>query len=203
MVFGRVKMFVCLFVVFMFILSGCSVNSGQNHKHDSELQNVLSQNSTDNIIEESDFYSISYKNGNYYYRIVDNSGNTVIENDIKREPKIENLYGKFLKLTVQWGTGITTRTGYFYDYKENILSKEFACVYDQTEDMVVYGKPGGIVVSSIFDDSFYIEFSSFKYIPSDTPEFVLDAVFLNGENAIEVTYLTGASYEKVSEIFNW
>ena len=78
----------------------------------------------------------------------------------------------------------------------------FYGISDQRDGKVVYIDVDRVVVRDIFNQSkYYCEFSKFNNPLSDVAEPIVNATFLGSGNQIQITYLTGAEYMEVTEVF--
>lgn len=99
----------------------------------------------------------------YNYIVMDKSGNILLsDTSLNREPRIEVISENTLGVTVQFGTGLSTRQTIFCDVDKGILSEIFTSVLNEYENKVIFlGYNNGvhsIIVQDIFDrDSFYKE----------------------------------------------
>ena len=203
------KIFTCILLPFLFILSACSTSS--NLLDTSSTQSLTEGNSpyisADDIknpetIEETKYYKIIYSDFTYYYYIFDENHNVVKSGGpLNREPHISMVNNRLIKFTLQSGTGIGTQWGYYYDTKADVFSRIFQSIYDQCDGKVVYREEKKVIVRDIFDKTeYYQEILSFKKPFSKVAEPITNVKFVNDGTNVEVSYLTGVDYKEVVEI---
>jgi len=203
------KIFTCILLPFLFILSACSTSS--NLSDTSSMQSLdegnspyISVNDIKNFetIEETEYYKIVHSDFMFYYYIFDENHNVVKSGGpLNREPHISMVNNHLIRFTLQTGTGIGTQWGYYYDAKADVFSRIFQSIYDQCDSKVAYGKAKKVIVRDIFDKTeYYKEISSFQKPFSDVVEPITDVKFVNDGTGIEVSYLTGVDYKEVTEI---
>lgn len=203
------KIFICILLPFLFILSACSTSS--NLLDTSSTHSLTEGNcpyiSADDIknaetIEETEYYKIIYYDFMYYYYIFDESHNVVkSDGPLNREPHISMVNNHLIKFTLQSGTGIGTQWGFYYDTKADVFSRIFQSIYDQWDSKVAYVEAKKVIVRDIFDKTeYYQEISSFKNTFSEVAEPITNIKFVNDGTSIEVSYLTGLDYKEVTEI---
>ena len=108
-----------------------------------------------------------------------------------------------VKFTISAGPQISTQWGYYYDTKKDVFSRVFYGIYDQSNGRVAYDGMDKLIVRDIFDKtSYYQEISSFKEPLSNATDPITDVKFTNNGASVEVTYLSGADYKKVTETIN-
>lgn len=149
--------------------------------------------------DSSESYSIT-KNDDltYSYKITDKNGEVLFsdENSAK-EPKIEQLNTNTLSVSVQTGTGLSTKWTVYCDVENSRVSQTFFYVLAAQGDYVVYadyenGKHS-IVVQNIFDESAYYKTYTLENCSPVAADIVVDSK-LNGEGSVIITYLTGENY---------
>lgn len=155
------------------------------------------------IIEETEFYKVTYLNSMYEYYIYDKNHNIVkSEVSLNKKPHLTMVYKDIVKFTMQAGTGIGTQWGYFYDVTNNVFSPIYNSIYDQTNDKVAYGGLNKVIVSNIFDkEKYYREIEDFKEPLSKTVQPIFNAEFFDDGNKLKVSYLSGDCYTELEEIF--
>lgn len=152
-------------------------------------------------IQTHPHFALNYSDQMYSYAIYDTDHNIVLSGELNREPRIVDLYGYMVKFTYQAGTGLSTQYGYYYNYRENILSQQFDCIYDETDSLVATGGIEKVIVRSIFDDTYYTEITEFEMPLSPIVEPIINAEFSSDRTSITVTYLTGENYTTHVEQF--
>ena len=196
-----------ILLIFVVLCSGCNKNIGidtQSHDISSEetsnddLASTV-QEAEEIIIFDEKYYKITEKQFEYDYQIFDETGEVVESGKYGRLPHISMADDRFVKFTLQAGTGLSTQWGYFYDVIKDVRSRVFYSIHDQHGDKVAYGT-SKLVVRDIFDKTkYYKEITSFKKPFSNTVEPIVSVEFVNGGKSIAVKYLTGADYEEVTE----
>lgn len=151
-------------------------------------------------IEKTEFFKITRLNSGYYYYIYDKNHNIVkSDGPLNKKPNIKLVEDNLIRFILQTGTGKATQWGYFYDIEENKFSSIFKSIYDQDNNLVIYGGPNKLIISDIFDETqYYKEISVFSRPLSKTADSIIDAEFVKYNN-IKVSYLTGDDFEVVTE----
>lgn len=135
------------FLIGVMGLTGCM----ENQKKDSIVAlDKTGENAT------SEYYRIY--NGNTeedryfsYYEIYNKNGGTV-----KKEctymvvPEILSLEENILKITVQGGTGASTKETYYYHIEQNIFSPKYQNVLTEMENLVAYFDGEKIIVCDMY-----------------------------------------------------
>lgn len=154
------------------------------------------------IVEETEYFRITHYDFQYYYSICDKKHRIIkTEGPFVKKPDITLTEDELLQITIQAGTGIGTQWGYFYDINKNKFSAIFQSIYDENNKKVAYGSLNKVIVADIFDDNkYYQEFSSFEKPFSSVAVPIIGAEFAEDGNSLEVTYLSGGSYEVITEI---
>lgn len=159
------------------------------------------------IIDESTYYKLIEMNHLYYYDIYD-ANHEIVKSDgpLNRMPHFSMVDKHIVAFTLQGGTGLSTQWGFFYDTEKDIFSRTFRSIYDVCNEKLIYrdlqNDKNRLVVRGIFDfSSYYEEITLFQYPLSEAAEPIVEAKFVEDGTAVEVTYLTGADYEQVTETF--
>jgi len=155
-------------------------------------------------IEETEYYTVfRYDSVKYYLIFDDNHDVARMEGPFGRSPRISMADEQLVKFTMQQGTGIATQWGYYYDVEKDVFSRVFHAIQDEYDGKVAYGATEKVIVRDIFDKTkYYLEINSFEEPFSRSVETIVNVEFVNDGTSIEVTYITGADYRKVSEVFN-
>lgn len=152
------------------------------------------------VIECEPFILTKAEKG-YCYQFYENK-ELIEEGILLKEPSINYVTNSLMCVIAQTGTGRSTNWGLFYDYSAENWSEKFRWILDYTEAKVIVGYPDKIVVRSIFDDSFYFEFSSFDQPISWVADSILTASFSNDESTVTVTYVVDGTYELATQVFS-
>ena len=202
----EVKKFLALiFLIASFvILSACSVSDDKFNNTEVQNKIVSTANVIENeseVLEETDFYKITYADSMYQYYLFDENHNVVkSDGPLKLKPDIIVIDEHLVRFTTQSGTGIGTQWGYYYDGKKDVFSRVFNSIFDQHRELVAYRSNGGVIVRDIFDKTkFYQEISSFKEPFAETVDPIVKAEFSEDGKSIEITYLSGDDYKEVTE----
>lgn len=202
----EVKKFLALiFLIASFvILSACSVSDDKLNNTEVQNKIVSTANVIENeseVLEETDFYKITYADSMYQYYLFDENHNVVkSDGPLKLKPDIIVIDEHLVRFTTQSGTGIGTQWGYYYDVKKDVFSRVFNSIFDQHRELVAYRSNGGVIVRDIFDKTkFYQEISSFKEPFAETVDPIEKAEFSEDGKSIEITYLSGDDYKEVTE----
>ena len=116
-----------------------------------------------------------------------------------RCPQVEVLPGGYIRYTVQAGTGIGTRWGFYFDGGKGVFSDNFVGIADEKDGLAVCCGGSGITVRSIFDDSFCAAVTAFSHELSPAADPFLSAAFADEEGYLDVSYYSGADYSVVTE----
>lgn len=155
------------------------------------------------IIEETDYYKIMESNSLYccvFYN--QQHAVTKTEGPLAKEPTVVMADEKFVRFTVQAGTGTGTQWGYYYDPGMDVFSEVFESILDESDGKVAYARQNAVVIRDIFDESKYFkEITVFENTLSPTVEPFVEVQFSDDGKYIEVTYLTGEDYKETTEQF--
>jgi len=191
------KRIVQLLVLLAFIITiaGC---------HDKDLLPTHSTDATYKhatlpIISTGEHYRIVKDDFKYVHQLFDCQGNLVEEIELQKEATIDEVDEDVVCLTYQTGTGKSTQWGFFYNAQANIRSEKYMWILDYTDEKVILGLPDGIVVRSIFDESYYTKITDFEKIVAAVPDSVLDAQFADSDGTVSVTYAEADTYELITE----
>ena len=158
----------------------------------------------DEIVEESDYHQIIRSDLVYYCYFYNNDHEVIKEEGpLGKLPTVTIVGENLLRFTLQAGTGISTRRGYYYDTANMVFSEVFTGIFDECNGKVACVGMNKVVVSDIFDRSKYLkEFSNFTFpfSPSATP--ITNIEFSEDCSSIKITYLTGEDYQEVTETFS-
>lgn len=197
-------------LVFLLVLSGCSKNNNTEQTTTTPIDDgdiVISDTdeTTDviEIVEDEEYYKITRCGFMFSYSLYDKDKNVVktVEN-IGRYPRIEMVDDMIVRVYIQAGTGITTRSTYYYDVENNRFSESYISVFDYCNGLLVHADHDKVIVRSAFDNSFYQEFTDFSAPFSPVAFPFVDINFVEDGQSISVTYHSGDDYTEVTEIFD-
>lgn len=153
-------------------------------------------------VEKKSSYELKEIDNLYYFYIYDSNGKTLkSEGPFTKQPRITDVSENIILFTVQAGTGLATNWGFFYDLKSNTESKIYKGIFDCTPTLVAYGASLSVNVSEIFNNGENIQvFDSFSKEFSKSAEPINSAKFINGGKQIEITYLSGEDYSRITEV---
>lgn len=136
----------------------------------------------------------------YYYDLFDKSGALVDHKcTYMDEPDASMPSDDIIKISVQAGTGLSTRWTYYYDLSSNMFSPTFYHVLAEKENMVAFYNGKKIVVTDMFDEGKIIKEIDLKQAVSDITDPIESVTFSDDLSQIYVTYLSGTELETISE----
>lgn len=203
------KKILSLILIFLLALSGCSKNNNTEQTTTTPIEegdaNVSQTEETTDVVEivkDEEYYKITRCGFMYSYSLYDKYKNVVktVEN-IGRYPRIEMVDDMIVCVYIQAGTGITTRSTYYYDVENNRFSESYISVFDYCDGLLVRADHDKVIVRSAFDNSFYQEFTDFSTPFSPVAFPFVDISFIEDGQSIGVTYHSGDDYTEVTEIF--
>lgn len=195
-----------LFAIFFILLIGvfiCFRADGivnRTNKPRYQAEEIIREGRT---IEETNYYKIMESNF-LYCCVFYNRQHVVtkIEGPMEKEPRVGMVDEKFVRFTVQAGTGTGAQWGYYYDPGMDVFSDVFESILDESDGKVAYSRQNAIVIRDIFDESKYFkEITEFENTLSPTVEPFMDVRFTDDGKYVEVTYLTGEDYRETTERF--
>lgn len=191
--------FILLIGLLVFRMSlGNGILQGGNANHKSNFTELPSNQSE--MENETDSYSVEkQQNGIYQCNFYGNDHIILRSEESSRIPHIEVLPSGYIKYVVQAGTGVGTLWGFFFDRNKEIFSENFVAILDQKDSFVALGTARGIVIRSIFDDSYSKEIIQFSQELAPVAEPILDATFSEKEGFVSVSYYSGQEFQIVTE----
>ena len=155
------------------------------------------------LVEESTYHRLFLSENMYHCEFLDHSGNVIkTEGPMPKQPRILVLGDGLIRFTLQAGTGQATQWGYFYNTVDGSFSEVFQCIWDQSAGLVAFSEANTVIVRDIFDDQgFYQKIDVFQQPFSPAAQVFTDVCFTEDGASIEITYLSGANYRKVTEVF--
>ena len=149
----------------------------------------------------TDLYTLTQNDdGTYSYTLVDFAKNILFKNEnVVRDPKINQVAVNVYELKTQTGTGLSTNWAVYCDVENSKTSEIFHYVLGAQNDCVVYadyydGKHL-ITVQNIFDQSVYCKTYELENVSPVAADFALACNFDNDNKAI-ITYLTGDEFNE-------
>lgn len=172
-------------MMILLLLTSCGISSKQEPTSPAaSLQNE------ENLLANSDYYKITYKNQQYIYELYDINGKMVQHQEIFREPKITMTDEGLVQVTIQMGSGITTREAYFLNPQNGQISETYKCFYDAYNGKVLYGDYRTVYYKDIFTGS-PVEITELKnLISKNAAEPILEAKFSREKNAVQIKYIS-------------
>ena len=152
---------------------------------------------------QKEYFRVSHDEMLFYCEFYDSDHNVIrTEGPFSREPHVIFVDDILIRFTIQAGTGKGTQWGYYYNTETACFSETFQSIFDEDAGIVAYAKGNKVVVRDIFDkEIYYQEFQDFSYSFSQVVEpFVAVRLDVNAKQ-IEITYLSGPNYEKITDIF--
>ena len=187
-----ITLILCL--VLSIFLAGCAVSAKNAENDASERGNAA-------YIRQEKNFDLYERDGLYYYALFDNEKQEIkTGGPYTKPPVIEYRGSAVLRILVQGGTGTATRSGYYCDVESGAVSEVFPCIFDDHENMVVYGKADSVIVQSIFEPkTVFHAFSNFQKPLAKAAFPFVDVSFSDDASSIRVSYLSGDGFEEVSE----
>ncbi len=168
---NRLFVMLCLINIFFLFFSGC--------------KNGYDINGLYTIIDNADF--------TYDYVIKDKNDNVLIsDSGISRQPQVNVIDEDLLNISVQTGTGISTRWTIYCDVNSgNVSDTYYSVLGEYAENVVFVNYDNGrysIVIQDVFDNGKYFK----EVILEDVSE-VADPVveFVKLDDKIKIVYLRG------------
>ena len=203
------KKILSLILIFLLLLSGCSKDNGAETTttttaDDGNIVVSPTDETTDviEIVEDEDYYQVTCCGFMFSYTLYDKDKEVVkTVESLNRQPNIDMVDDMIVRVYIQAGTGITTRSTYYYDVENNRFSESHNAVFDYCNGLLVRADHDKVIVQSAFDNSFYQEITDFSASFSPVAFPFVDINFIEDGQSIEVTYHSGDDYTEVTEIF--
>ena len=152
------------------------------------------------VTEGNTVYEISEQDGLYTLRLYNQRGRTVWSyGPADRYPQVEETEPGLWSVSVQAGTGLSTRWTLFYAAEEGKLSTPEYSVFDCRDGKMVFAGDRALIVREIFDDASAVELRDFSQPPASVAEPFVEARFTEDGTALTVTYLSGEDFHRVTE----
>ena len=204
------KKILSLILIFLLALSGCSKNNNTEQLTTTPAEQgdiVISptDETTDviQIVKEGKYYQVTRCGFMFSYSLYDKDKNVVKTVDsLSRQPHVGMVDDRVVCVYIQAGTGIATRSTYYYDVENNRFSESHNAVFDYCNGLLVHADHDKVIVRSAFDNSFYQEFTDFSDPFSPVAFPFVNICFIEDGQSIEVTYHSGDDYTEVTEIFD-
>ncbi len=154
-------------------------------------------------ISEGKWHHLVEEDGGYFCYFYDHNNQLIrTEGPLAKLPKINLVNEQIIHYSVQAGTGIGTQWGYFYDGKIGAFSDVYSCILDYTDHLVAYADGHTIIVCDIFNPANKLaNITDFRYAFSDVAFPFIGAAFSETDSTIEITYLYGENFHKITEVF--
>lgn len=195
------KILVLMFL--LLLLVGCSEKSDKSSVL-VDSDKVTSNDSAN--FENSEKYfkiytgSTSEDHFSFYYDLYGKQGEKVKhECTYMNEPDIEMLTKYIIKVSVQSGTGLSTRRTYYYDLDKNKFSKTFYYVLGEKESYVAFFDGKKIIISDMFEENRALKEIQLKEKLVNSTDPVESVVFSDDLSEINVTYFSSDKSEKINE----
>ena len=170
----RLIITLCLINVLIVILSGCDGNYDINQLYEI----------TDN------------GNFTYDYVIKDRHDNILIsDKDVSRKPKVNVINEDLLSVSVQTGTGISTRWTIYCDVNSGNVSDTYYSVLGEYEENVVFANYDNgrhsVIIQDIFNKCDYLKEVVLEDV-SETVDPIID--YVKFDDKIKIVYLKGDNF---------
>lgn len=190
-----------VFVIILCLLTGCSKPS------DNDLSNDKNYTTNANDIQNADQYVKIYTGDTsedhffFYYDLYDKRGN-LIKHDCTymNEPDVTMLSKDIIRISVQTGTGLSTRWTYYYDLNSDKISQIFYNVLAEKENYVAFFRDKKVIISDMFDEKIFTKEIQLKHDLSNCSDPIENVTFSDDLSEINVTYLSGAKFKEIKEI---
>lgn len=182
-----------------------SPNTNPTHSSADQIPSDHTQRQSETteyvIVQSGQYYEITKCGHLYYCCFYNKTGNQIkAVGPLTRLPEVVLVDATLLRFTYQAGTGIGTQWGFYYDFNSEKLSEVFQSIADQQEGKVAYFLKNMVVVQDIFEkQNYYKEFSEFMRPLSKVAEPFVNAQFLDNNDDIEISYLSGNDYQETTE----
>ncbi len=134
----------------------------------------------------------------YTYTVWGKSGDILFGASSVFKPNFQMISENILRVCTQAGTGISTRTNRYFDVEKELVSEEYTCVLNETDERIAYvnfnGANYSLVVKDIFHGSYKKEFS-LDNIAANIVDPIVSAEFSDDSKYITVTYFVGNNNE--------
>lgn len=142
--------------------------------------------------KQDNYYSVKYDKETflYEYKIYDVNENLIEEETTNREPHIFLERKDIICKWIQAGTGILTRTGYFYNFKTGEKSPSYCGQIDSFGNLVSNTNSKSVTISDMFSGKELLVIDDFKEEIADYMEAVISAYFSEDGTKIEIKYHT-------------
>ncbi len=194
---------ILVLMLLLLLLVGCSEKSDKSSVLvDSDK---VTSNDSANFENSEKYFKIytgntSEDHFSFYYDLYGKQGEKVKhECTYMNEPDIEMLTKYIIKVSVQSGTGLSTRRTYYYDLDKNKFSKTFYYVLGEKESYVAFFDGKKIIISDMFEENRALKEIQLKEKLVNSTDPVESVVFSDDLSEIDVTYFSSDKSEKISE----
>lgn len=134
----------------------------------------------------------------YSYEINDYNGQTLFsQKNLTKQPKREYVSTDIVGISIQAGTGLSTKQTTYFDLENSRVSEVFTYALTAKGNYVVYAsyesEQHNIIVQNIFDKSAYYKTYTLENISPVAADFVTDCKISN-DYVATITYVSGEDY---------
>lgn len=172
------------------------IEISKNHGLDIEyykcngIYNAIKKD-VDILTAEADkYYKVNSDNFLNTYTIFDKNGNTIFKETTNESPHIYIVDENIVVSWIQSGTGVLTRSAYFYDYNTGKISNVVTGQIDWYNGYVCSVSSSAVYVQEILGSNEIKVFNSFDKQIASFIENIHSARFINDGKQIEVKYWT-------------
>lgn len=140
--------------------------------------------------ESNKYYKVNSDNFLNTYTIFDKNGNTIFEEITNENPHIYIVDENTVVSWIQSGTGVLTRSAYFYDYNTGEISNVITGQIDWYNGYVCSVSSSAVYVQEILGSDEVKVFNHFDKQIASFIENIYSARFINDGKQIEVKYWT-------------
>ena len=203
---------IVMIAVILCVIAGvCFLTDPEKAMNQNPLSTEDSENHAASIELETNpdevMSGVESESGEFFCQIFDKSGNILLSYDnLPKEPEVHEITSNIMSVSLQSGTGLSTKWVKFCDINRGIVSETFMYVLAAHNDLVIYAdriddKPC-IVVENMFDRNVFYKVFRLKNVSPVAADFILDYE-LNETGSLTITYPVGSDYaEKTIRIEN-
>lgn len=150
-------------------------------------------------IGKSDNNTYSYEVSDYNNRVL------ASEEGLATKPEREYVNTDTIGISIQAGTGLSTKRTTYFDLENSRVSETFYYVLSARDDYVIYANyengKHSIEVQDIFDRSVYYQVYELENVSPVAADFTVECK-QNDDGSVTVTYLAGEDYTKTDLVIN-